>query len=432
MHEQALFEKLLPNTDTSGLGGITSVCTYNYYALRAALRKAAAAGTPLIIEATCNQVNQFGGYTGMRPADFRDYVLGLAEKEGFPIDTLILGGDHLGPYPFRDRDPEDAMEEAKRMTREYAAAGFKKLHLDPSMPLAGESAEDEGFSATVAERTAVLCAAAEEGSAEAPSGSRQPVYVVGADVPSPGGSELANRGRRVTSGGELEETVETMRGAFADHGLGDVWNRVIAVVVDPGVEHSGAVVIDYEHEAARDLIRSLEKYPDLVLEGHTTDYQFPERLAQMVSDGIRILKVGPVLTYTTRMALYALEKIERETLGKTDGERLSQLEKTIDDEMIENPKHWIRFAEGPSELLDRKYSLYDRARYYLAAPSVKERIEKLLHNVSSEGIWPGVLQAYFPNQFLKVRAGELRDDPENIIIDRVTEPLEAYWAAIEG
>jgi D-tagatose-1,6-bisphosphate aldolase subunit GatZ/KbaZ len=42
-------------------------------------------------------VDQFGGYTGMTPADFRGFVCQLADSLDFPQSQLILGGDHLGP-----------------------------------------------------------------------------------------------------------------------------------------------------------------------------------------------------------------------------------------------------------------------------------------------------------------------------------------------
>ena len=50
--------------------GVWSLCSAHPVVVESAMREAAAAGTALLVEATSNQVNQFGGYTGMRPADF--------------------------------------------------------------------------------------------------------------------------------------------------------------------------------------------------------------------------------------------------------------------------------------------------------------------------------------------------------------------------
>lgn len=68
--------------------------------------------TPLLIEATSNQVDQFGGYTGMTPADFRGFVCQLADSLNFPQDALILGGDHLGPNRWQNLPAAQAMANA--------------------------------------------------------------------------------------------------------------------------------------------------------------------------------------------------------------------------------------------------------------------------------------------------------------------------------
>ena len=65
--------------------GITSVCSAHPLVIEATLKHALAHGAPLVlIEATSNQVNQDGGYTGMTPPAFRDFVLRIAGGVGFP------------------------------------------------------------------------------------------------------------------------------------------------------------------------------------------------------------------------------------------------------------------------------------------------------------------------------------------------------------
>src|ERR1039458_6456166 len=81
--------------------GIYSVCSANRLVLEAAFAQAKQDGSPLLIEATCNQVNQDGGYTGQTPAQFRDYVHTVAKESNFAAERLILGGDHLGPNPWQ-------------------------------------------------------------------------------------------------------------------------------------------------------------------------------------------------------------------------------------------------------------------------------------------------------------------------------------------
>jgi D-tagatose-1,6-bisphosphate aldolase subunit GatZ/KbaZ len=88
--------------------GITSVCSAHPLVIEAALLAAAAAGEHALIEATCNQVNHEGGYTGLTPAAFRDAVLAIAGRVGLPRERLILGGDHLGPNPWKHLPAEAA------------------------------------------------------------------------------------------------------------------------------------------------------------------------------------------------------------------------------------------------------------------------------------------------------------------------------------
>ena len=157
------------------------MCSAHPWVIRAAIQQTLLDQSPLLVEATSNQVNQHGGYTGMRPADFRRMVVAIAEEEGLSVDRIIFGGDHLGPNAWQKRPAEEAMALAKEMMAEYAAAGFTKLHLDASMACAGETAplSDE----VVAERAAQLCLAA-----EAAVSGEKPVYIIGTEVPIPGGA----------------------------------------------------------------------------------------------------------------------------------------------------------------------------------------------------------------------------------------------------
>jgi D-tagatose-1,6-bisphosphate aldolase subunit GatZ/KbaZ len=164
--------------------GLTSVCSAHPLVIEATLRAAAQSGGIALIEATSNQVNQDGGYTGMRPAAFRDAVRATAAGVGLPPEQLALGGDHLGPNAWQHMDAAAALAKAAVLVREYVTAGFRKIHLDCSMACGGdpERLGDE----LIAERTASLCADTE--SAWADSGGEAPVYIIGSEVPVAGGA----------------------------------------------------------------------------------------------------------------------------------------------------------------------------------------------------------------------------------------------------
>ncbi|MDH4353931.1 MAG: class II D-tagatose-bisphosphate aldolase, non-catalytic subunit, partial [Actinomycetota bacterium] len=118
--------------------GITSVCSAHPVVLDEAVRHGAAGDYVVLIEATCNQVNQDGGYTGLQPADFRRQVEALAAARGLPADRLVLGGDHLGPNPWKHLPAETAMAKSEELVRAFVTAGFSKIHLDTSVGCADD------------------------------------------------------------------------------------------------------------------------------------------------------------------------------------------------------------------------------------------------------------------------------------------------------
>ena len=89
--------------------GVYSLCSAHPLVIEAAMHEAKSNSSPLLIEATCNQVNQYGGYTGMTPEDFRRFVQGIADRAAFPPARLWLGGDHLGPSVWREESAAIAM-----------------------------------------------------------------------------------------------------------------------------------------------------------------------------------------------------------------------------------------------------------------------------------------------------------------------------------
>jgi D-tagatose 6-phosphate 4-epimerase len=282
--------------------GIASICTAHPMVIETTLRHGAASGEPVLIEATCNQVNQEGGYTGMTPPDFRRFVEEIADRIGFARELLILGGDHLGPNPWKHLPAEEAMGRAEAMIAAYAKAAFTKLHLDTSMGCAGESiALPDDVTAHRAARLALA--------AEASADGLEPSYVIGTEVPVPGGALESIERLDVTSPEAALRTVEVHRAAFAAAGAKAAFARAVGVVVQPGVEFGNANVIGYRRERARELSAVLSGIPQFVFEAHSTDYQSLEALRALVEDGFAILKVGPWLTFALREALYGLDQI---------------------------------------------------------------------------------------------------------------------------
>ncbi len=427
---------LIKNRKKNIWQGIYSICSANEYVIEAALERGVVDGQLILIEATANQVNQFGGYTGMKPVDFRDFVYRIARKVNFPLSRLILGGDHLGPLTWKHEPAIVAMEKSRELIRQYVLAGFTKIHIDTSMHVGDDDQDKPLATEVIAERGAMLCREAEDAyvklSEDKPE-SLHPVYVIGSEVPIPGGSQEEAEGLQVTKAEDFRNTLETFKRAFVKYGLLPAWEYVIAVVVQPGVEFGDESVHEYNRTAAKELIAALQQYPDIVFEGHSTDYQTPQALKEMVEDGIAILKVGPALTFAMREGLFALARIEKELFQFHPEVEQSHFIDVLDWYMGSNPVYWQSHYHGSSDKVRyaRKFSFSDRCRYYLPLPEVKSALDALIHNLQAVTIPLTVISQYMPVQYGKLRAGKLVNDPESLLKDRIMNCIDEYVYAIK-
>jgi D-tagatose-1,6-bisphosphate aldolase subunit GatZ/KbaZ len=403
--------------------GIYSVCSAHPLVIEAALRHGLEGGGMFAIEATSNQVNQDGGYTGLRPAQFRDLVLGLADRVGLPRERVLLGGDHLGPNAWQALPAAVAMEKSEVLVAEYVAAGFRKIHLDCSMACAGDprALTDE----IIAGRNARLCAAAE--AAWRAAGGEPPVYIIGSEVPVPGGAHETLDSLAVTDPAAARATVEAHRLAFAQHGLDGAWSRVIGLVVQPGVEFDHDHVIDYDPAKAADLSRCIEALRGLVYEAHSTDYQTPAALAALVRDHFAILKVGPAVTYALREALWALDAIAAEWLGADE----ALLRRTVLGVMHTEPAHWRKYYEETGRVLDTQlqYSLSDRIRYYWPTPAIAAAVERLYAAFDADPPPLSLVSQYLPGAYAAIREGLLTLRARELVIHHIRTVLEGYARA---
>lgn len=411
--------------------GIYSACTASELAIKACMLQAKKENSVLLVEATANQVDQNGGYTGMKPIDFYHFVEKIAKEVGFDMNKIILGGDHLGPLTWTHLNEKEAMENAKVLIDAYVSAGFTKIHIDTSMRVADDSTDEPLSTEVIARRGAELAVVAESAYArlkEKNPNAIHPVYIVGSEVPIPGGAQEEEEGIEVTKVSDLEATIATFKEEFAKHGVEKAWDYVIAIVVQPGVEFGDGEVHEYNREAAKALMASLEAYPNLVFEGHSTDYQTKYALREMVEDKVGILKVGPALTFALREGLFALANIEKAYIPE---EKQSHFIEILEKVMLEYPKNWQKHYHGNAEELafKRKYSFSDRARYYLPMPEVVEAQKVLFKNLIENPIPLSLLSQFMPIQYIKVREGLLSDTPEALVMDRVINCVDEYTFA---
>jgi len=390
-------------------------------------------GSLLLIESTSSQVNQFGGYTGQTPAQFVAFVKELAARIGLPADRIVLGGDHLGPNVWRSEESASAMQKAAELVRDYVLAGYTKIHLDASMHLAGDPADPHQPLAEeiVSARAAELCGAAEEAHAKLDGAIPVPLYVIGTEVPIPGGELSDSCAPEITRAEDALRTIEIARRLFESRGLQSAWQRVIALVVQPGVEFGDAKVIPYRPEGTLELARLAETQWHGVFEAHSTDYQTPAALGEMVRDHFAILKVGPWLTFAFREAVYALAAIEEEWLGTRKDVIPSRIRESLEGAMLARPEYWKSYYHGDDDELRfaRKYSLSDRVRYYWPEPGVAAALQRLLDNLTTYPPPPSLLSQYMPNQAARVLAKELSNKPDDLIRNKILEVVHHYSVA---
>ena len=390
---------------------IPSVCSAHPDVIRASLRLAERLDRPVVIEATSNQVNQDGGYTGMRPRDFIAFVGDLARQAGCDSDRITFGGDHLGPQAWRKLPPDEAMAKAHVMVRDYVEAGFTKIHLDCSEGLLGEPAQ-LGDAVTVA-RSADLARTCED------AGVRGLLYVVGTEVPPPGGARTDDHGDiPATTTEAARATLDAHMAVFS--GIGEIGG----LVVQPGVEFTPMQIHHLPRDRDPGLRAAIAHAEGVCLEAHSTDYQIPDTFPRLARMGFAFQKVGPALTFAWRQALYGLDAL-RPLAGW--GERI--VFPALEEEMTRDPAFWQGHYHGtPDELrVMRHVGLADRIRYYWPRPAPAAAVTALLADLGRRDLpLPLLWQACAP-RILDLAEAIPGPRPQALLEAAVQAALEPYF-----
>ena len=396
--------------------GLPCFCTANEHVLLAVLAYAKRTGLPTVIEATCNQVNQYGGYTGMTPADFMEWLSGMAVDAGVPMNQLILGGDHLGPNVWKNEPLDVAMEKSRELVKSYVQAGFKKIHIDTSMACGGEP--NPTF-AQIAERAADLCEVAEK---YAPDPSKL-FYIIGTEVPTPGGETEEPNTLDVTSVARFHDTIQTHRDAWNTRGLDAAWDRVVSVVTQPGVDFGHTSVYPFLPVKAAPLREAIIDEVGLTYEAHSTDYQSTNALSDLVKNHFFFLKVGPELTFRFREAIWALAQIEEEIINDPK----SLIRETFEQQMTKDPGYWVNYYNGSDKELRilRTYSYSDRIRYYWTDPEISKSLNMLIANLEQVNLPESIVS----QAFMGLDFGEVPETPLALIELHIQRCISRYFKA---
>lgn len=399
---------------------IPSVCSAHPDVLRASLMLAEELDRPVVIEATSNQVNQDGGYTGMRPADFITFVHAIADQAGVSRGRIVFGGDHLGPQAWRKGPAEAAMAKARVMVADYVRAGFNKIHLDCSEGCAGEPAQlgDALAAARAADLAGAALAAAEK--------PDDLIFVIGTEVPPPGGARADEHGDIApTTPASAAATMAAHALAFQAAGLGHVLPQVAGLVVQPGVEFSPMQV--HHLPIARDpgLLAVLADWPGVCLEAHSTDYQHPAVFPRLAQLGFAFQKVGPALTFAYRQAVYALDSLRQQA----DWASTEPLFAVMERVMLADPGYWQGHYHGSSGDLrvERHFGLADRIRYYWPHPDAQAGVAAVLTDLAGRNLPEPMLWQGFSAEVI-ARARKIGGDlPQALILAQIQTALLPYF-----
>ena len=407
-----------------------SVCSAHPDVIAASVLLAQEMGVPLLIEATSNQVNQFGGYTGMRPADFIRFVRAICADVGAPEQPVLFGGDHLGPQVWRSQPADVAMGHARDLVAAYVRAGFTKIHLDCSEGCAGEPPQvsDEVSAARAAELAGICEAAAEDPSTLS--------YIYGTEVPPPGGARAEEGGQGIapTKPESARATIDAHRRHFEALGLGDAWQRAIGMVVQPGLEFAPDHVHRFDPAMPDDLSPVLQDMPGLSFEAHSTDYQAPAVYPELARRHFAVLKVGPALTHAYRQAIYALDALSPWMDATASGSEVSDVMEGL---MRADPSNWSKHYSGSDAQLRllRHFSYADRIRYYWNQPAAVEQVGRLMARLGETRPPVMVLEQFFAPATL-ARAGRLEtvvpDWRKTLVYAQIQEALAPYYASPAG
>ncbi len=206
------------------------------------------------------------------------------------------------------------------------------------------------------------------------------------------------------------------------------WERVSALVVQPGVEFGDDFILPYDPSAAAALSKFIESQ-SMIYEAHSTDYQSQAALREMVRDHFAILKVGPALTNAFREAIFWLADVEEELIPAGDRSKIVAVLETV---MLEKPEHWLGYYFGNDEQLATKRisSLSDRIRYYWAEPRVRQAFNCMMNNLTNVDIALVLLRNNKTQNVVRNGSEVSLSTPDQLILDNIQIVINSFDQAI--
>ena len=414
--------------------GIYAVESYNSTVMEAYFRQALVDGSPVLLEISANMLGLPGQSGKISPAEFIEKVKHAAVEAKFPRDRIFLGVNDLGPSLWKDESDEYALKKACVFISDLVGLGFNKLGIHAGEPIKGNPVDEPLAQEIIIGRETALYQAAEGAAADLPE-EEKPLYVINA-YPRQEAGRVENQ-RRVVSRKDVEDAVDWYAQIAAAAGLPKMKKRLLAVRIFLGPGYDSENVIPFDSSLLKEMGGCEYGEYTVVLEAQQTDYQSQTVLNQLLDNHFAFLRVGLELTYSMREALFSLAMMENETMVGKPGVYLSNYIIELDRAMQAVPHHWQKYytGNGFEQLVARKYSFYDRSRFFLEDKEVRKMKKRLYDNLTAHPVPLTVLRQFMPHQFERVAAGVLENKPKALVMDAVRRVLRRYsracgWAEI--
>ena len=388
---------------------LPSFCSSNFDVLKTIIFFCKIRRLPCLIECTSNQVNQNGGYTKNTPKSFINKIIKISKNLKFK--NLFLGGDHLGPLPWKNTSKEIALKNSIKLIRDFLQQKYCKIHIDTSIKCKDDKTINNEI---IFERTKEIL--------ETPSIKKRlkdKFLIIGTEVPLSGSGD--EKKMTITSEEQIKDECDQFKDVLKELKLK---NKKFGLVIEPGMKymHSTVVVPKFKKFLKK---KKISKEENFVFEAHSTDFQSQQILTKLVNNNFKFLKVGPELTLNYSKAIFFMHKIEKKLFKANH----SNIKKVILNSMLNNPKHWKEYYNRKNKNLFLSSKL-DRMRYYLQTNSVIKSINLLKKNINTITLEKNfsLFNQINKKEFFRYRKNKLSNF-EMIKLIFITKVLKKYFSA---
>ena len=369
---------------------LPSFCTSNFDVIKTILYFCKIKKLPCLIECTSNQVNQNGGYTRNTPKSFVNKILKICKNLNFQRKNLFLGGDHLGPLPWKNYSKKKAMKNSVKLIGDFLKQNYCKIHIDTSIKCRDDKLIN---SLIIFDRTKNIL-----NSPVIQKKIKNKFLIIGTEVPLSGSGDTSKIS--LTNINHIREECRQFKDVLRDLKFK---NKKFGLVIEPGMKymHSKVVVPRFKKFSKKKMISKNENF---VFEAHSSDYQSKHTLKKLVENNFKFLKVGPELTYNYAKALFDMHHIEKK-IFKTKN---SNVKKVILSSMVNNSKYWKGYYDKKNINLFLNSKL-DRMRYYLNSDKVDKSIKILKKNINKIDLKNNLtlIKKAYRKEFLKIQKDNL-------------------------